>query len=121
MVAAGVGYKWGRGVLTFHGQMHGFCVRGLSIGDVGAAVLSTRGSVFNMSSLGQFPGRYLEISAGAGLAVGRTVALLKNPRGVTIALETKVMGLRYSIAASGIDVVMAGDPGCAARSAPEAH
>jgi hypothetical protein len=121
IVAAGVGYKWGRGVITFHGEPHRFCVRGLSIGDVGVAVLSTHGSVFHLKSLDQFPGRYFAISAGAGLAVGKTAALLKNARGVVIALETKVIGVRYSIAASGLSVEMANSSRCMASHPSRPH
>jgi hypothetical protein len=42
VVAAGVGYKWGRGTLSYQGQQLKFCIRGLSVGDVGIANLSAR-------------------------------------------------------------------------------
>lgn len=87
LLAAGVGYKWGRGTLFYHGEEVRFCIRGLSIGDVGAAKLAAQGAVFNLTSLDDFPGEYVAISIGSAIARGESAALIKNKRGVTMQLQ----------------------------------
>src|SRR5579872_4247564 len=56
LLAVGIGYKWGRGTLDYEGQQLQFCIRGLSIGDVGIARLEGQGAVFKLSSLEDFEG-----------------------------------------------------------------
>jgi hypothetical protein len=89
-----------------------FCVRGLSVGDVAAANLKAEGLVFNLNSLTDFPGRYFAISTGVAVGRGESAAMLKNERGVTMELETKVRGFRFNIAASGLRITPAGQAGC---------
>jgi len=112
VVAAGVGYKWGRGTLSYKGQDYKFCVRGLSVGDVGAANMEAQGSVYNLKSIGDFPGQYFELSTGAAIARGQTSALLKNKRGVMIELASRVTGVRFNIGATGLKVILVDHPGC---------
>lgn len=116
VLGAGVGYKWGRGTLTYQGREFGFCVRGLSLGDVGVASVDAQGSVYNLKSLDDFAGNYFALSGGFALARGGTGAILKNKHGVMMELATLETGLRFSIAANGVKVTMAGHPGCKARS-----
>lgn len=117
VVAVGMGYSWGHGVISYQGTDQTFCVHGLSVGEVAAASLKAEGLVFNLSSLKDFSGRYFAISVGAALAHGESAAMLKNERGVTIQLETKVRGLRFNIATSGLRIALAGEQGCAAMQA----
>src|ERR1700733_15305741 len=37
LVGAGIGYSWGHGTLSYHGQEVAFCVHGFALGEVGAA------------------------------------------------------------------------------------
>ncbi len=112
-VAVGVGYSWGRGVVSYGGTDQAFCIRGLSVGDVGAAHLHADGYVFNLHSLDDFAGKYFAMSAGAAVAGGQSATLLKNERGVTMQLDSKVQGIRFSLAASGVRITFAGRRGCA--------
>jgi len=112
LIGAGIGYKWGRGVLEYDGEERRFCIRGLSLGDVGAAKLEAHGGVFNLGSLEDFPGKYFGISTGVAIARGESAALLKNDRGVMIELESKVKGLRFSMAASGVRIILAKNDRC---------
>jgi hypothetical protein len=117
VVGAGIGYKWGRGTLSYQGQSFEFCVRGVSIGDVGAAALRADGIVFHMRSPADFVGTYRVVSLGAAVVIGESAALLKNKRGVTMELEVQEVGVRFNIAATGVKVVMAdGRHGCKASS-----
>jgi len=115
VVAAGVGYKWGRGTLSYQGQQLKFCIRGLSVGDVGIANLSAQGAVFNLKSPDDFSGKYFAMSTGVAIAVGESAAILKNQRGVMMELELREVGVRFNIAATGLKIVMANSPGCKLR------
>lgn len=112
-VAVGVGYSWGRGVVHYGDSDQTFCIRGLSVGDVGAAHLRAEGFVFNLRSLEDFSGRYFAMSAGAAVAGGTSATLLKNDRGVTMQLDTRIRGIRFNLAASGVSITLAGQRGCA--------
>jgi hypothetical protein len=111
-VGVGVGYSWGRGVVHYGDSDLVFCIRGLSVGDVGAAHLRADGFVFNLHSLEDFSGKYFAMSAGAAVAGGQSATLLKNERGVTMQLDTKVQGIRFNLAASGVSITLAGQRGC---------
>jgi hypothetical protein len=114
-IGGGVGYKWGRGTLTYQGQQFKFCIRGLSLGDVGVASVDAQGNVYNLQGLADFGGRYFSISGGFAIGRGESVALLKNQRGVMMELEMLENGLRFDIAATGLKITFAGQPGCKAH------
>jgi len=46
-VAAGVGFSWGSGVLTYKGREYPFTLTGLSAGDIGITSSELSGEVFN--------------------------------------------------------------------------
>ena len=113
LVAAGVGYKWGRGTLSYQGQELEFCIHGMSLGDVGAAKLTAYGVVYNLKSLDDFSGKYFAMSVGVAIARGESASLLQNERGVTIELESKVKGLRLTMAGTSLRIELQGSRGCA--------
>ncbi len=84
----------------------------MSVGDVGAAKLAAQGAVFNLKSLDDFSGKYFSLSTGVAIALGESAAILKNKRGVMMELELKETGIRFNIAASGLKITMANNPGC---------
>jgi len=112
LVSAGIGYEWGHGTVTYQGNEYAFCIRGLTVGEIGAADIQADGVIFHMSSLDDFPGKYSAVSLGAALIKGKSSAMLKNRRGVTMQLESRVTGLRFNISASGVRVSLAGTRGC---------
>ena len=59
-IAAGIGFVWGHGELNYGGQSHSFKISGLSIVDVGAANISASGQVYNLKSLADFNGNYVD-------------------------------------------------------------
>jgi hypothetical protein len=103
-VAAGVGYIWGHGQLSYEDTSHNFTISGLSIVDVGAANISATGHVYNLKKLTDFTGNYVEVSAGATVAGGGSVAYLRNEHGVVIKLEATTVGLRFNLSADGVNV-----------------
>jgi hypothetical protein len=112
VLAAGLGYSWGHGTLSYQGQQYKFCIRGLSIGDVGAASLDAQGNVYNLKSLEDFAGKYFALSGGFAAVRGESAAIVKNKNGVMMELETLVTGLRFNISATGLKIRLADQQGC---------
>jgi hypothetical protein len=107
-VAAGIGYSWGHGNLSYGGQSHPFKISGVSIVDVGAANISASGRVYNLKNLADFNGNYVAMTAGVAVAGGGSAAYLKNEHGVVIKLHSSDVGLRFALAADGLKVKLAG-------------
>jgi hypothetical protein len=103
-VAAGIGYSWGGGTLTYKGKDYPVDVSGLSVGDVGASKIEASGSVYNLKTLGDFDGNYTAGSVGATVAGGASAATMKNQNGVTINLVSTTQGLKWSLAAAGVSM-----------------
>jgi|HubBroStandDraft_1064217.scaffolds.fasta_scaffold144332_2 hypothetical protein len=107
-VAAGIGYVWGNGDLTYKGQKHQFKLSGVSIVDVGAAHISASGVVYHLKNLSDFDGTYTAVTAGITVAGGGSAALLKNQHGVVIKLLSTTEGLRFNLSANGIEIKLKG-------------
>jgi hypothetical protein len=105
-VAAGIGYVWGHGDLSYGGESHQFKISGLSIVDVGAANLAASGHVYNLKKLEDFSGDYIEVSAGLTVAGGGSVAYLRNEHGVVIKLVATTVGLRFNLSGDGVKVTL---------------
>jgi hypothetical protein len=103
-VAAGVGFSWGKGTLTYHGKEYPFSIDGLSVGDVGVSSATATGSVYHLKSLDDFNGQYTAASTGAAVAGGGGVATMKNASGVTMNLKATTRGLKFKIGADGVKV-----------------
>jgi hypothetical protein len=105
-VAAGIGYTWGSGTLTFNNKKHSFGISGLSIVDVGASSYSASGNVYHLKKLSDFDGNYVALSAGATIAGGGNVVYLQNQNGVVIKVAATEIGLRFNLAASGVNITL---------------
>jgi hypothetical protein len=105
-VAAGIGYTWGNGSLTFKNGKHNFSVSGLSIVDVGASSYSASGNVYHLKKLSDFNGNYVALSAGAAIAGGGNAVYLQNQNGVVIKVASTEIGLRFNLAASGVNITL---------------
>ena len=107
-VAAGVGYVWGKGALTYMGQKHQFKLSGVSIVDVGAAHITASGDVYNLKDIHDFDGNYTTVTAGLTVAGGGSVAVLRNEHGVVIKLHATTQGLRFNLSADGVSIKLTG-------------
>jgi len=107
-VAAGVGFVWGGGDLMFEGKSHAFKITGVSLVDVGAASVNAVGTVHNLKRLQDFAGTYTAFSAGATVAGGAGVVVLRNQNGVVLKLKGTSAGLRLNLAPEGIKVRLKG-------------
>ena len=103
-VAAGVGYVWGHGNLTYNSTRQKFVISGVSIADVGAASITATGNVYHLKQLSDFAGNYVAASAGFTVAGGGSVAYLKNEHGVVMKLVSTTVGLRFNLSANGVSV-----------------
>ncbi len=104
--AAGVGYTWGDGTLTFHGHRYPFSVNGITVADVGFSRISGHGRVYHLRRLQDFSGTYAAATGEA--TVGRGVAgqVLQNANGVQIRIDDVTRGARLQGSADGIQLTL---------------
>jgi hypothetical protein len=110
-VALGVGFQWGSGTLTYQGRQYPFRLDGLSVVDVGVTRVTGSGTVHNLLNVADFGGNYVAASAGATLAGGGSVGILRNQNGVVIDGVTTAQGVRLTLAPGGVNIRLSGQPG----------
>ena len=106
-VAAGIGFSWGKGTLTYKGKAYPVSVNGLSLGKVGISGASAYGEVYNLKKLQDFNGHYHAGGAGrrgVTLATGQSATAMTNPAGVTILLSSTQRGVDVTLAGGGVDM-----------------
>ena len=101
-VALGIGWSWGKGVLTYKGKDYPFKVDGLSVGDVGVTKADAVGKVYNLKKMSDFNGTYTSAAAQGTLGGGAGVSTMKNQNGVVINLESTTQGVNVKLAAEGV-------------------
>jgi hypothetical protein len=101
-VAVGIGYSWGKGVLTFQGKEYPFKIRGLSVVDVGISSADANGNIFNLKKLSDFNGTYTTVTAEATVAGGAGGTTMKNQNGVVIKLVSTTQGINFKLALEGV-------------------
>src|SRR5262245_6796068 len=87
-VAAGIGWSWGNGVLTYKGKTYPFKVEGLTVGEVGVTKAEATGNVFTLKSVDDFSGIYRAASTGGTAVKGGEASTLQNEKGVVIQLKS---------------------------------
>ena len=107
-IAAGIGYTWGHGDLSYGGDSHEFSISGVSIVDVGATNITATGVVYNLKTLSDFAGNYVAVSAGMTIAGGGSAIYLKNEHGVVMKLLATDVGLKFNLSADGVHVTLKG-------------
>lgn len=103
-VAAGVGYEWGKGALTYKGKQYTFKVKGLQILGVGIKTATVKGDVYNLFDIGQFPGPYAAVKAGAAVIKGKEGVIVQNQQGVRLRLVADQKGLSVNIGPEGFTI-----------------
>lgn len=103
-IAAGVGYSWGNGVLTYKGKQYPFSITGLSAGDIGITSAELSGEVLNLKKLEDFNGNYTSFAAGATVAGGGAGATMKNQNGVIINVVATTQGLNFKLGVDGLKI-----------------
>ncbi len=105
-VGVGIGWTWGKGVLTFQGKDYPFKVEGLSVGDVGVKRADATGKVYNLKKVEDFTGNYTAGAAGATVGGGAAVAAMKNQNGVEVNLVSTTQGVAFKLAAEGMKLTL---------------
>ena len=105
-VSVGIGYTWGSGHLVFQGKTYQLKTNGLSVVDVGASDYTASGTVYNLKKVEDIQGNYTAGSAGAVVAGGASVTIMKNQNGVTIQLTSTRQGLQFTLAAQGLYITL---------------
>lgn len=105
-VAAGIGYSWGKGTLTYKGKTYNFKVEGLAVGEVGVSRATATGNVFDLKKLEDFSGNYTAAAAGATVGGGAGVSAMKNQNGVVIELKSTTQGASVKLAAEGVKLTL---------------
>ena len=103
-VAAGIGFSWGGGTLTYKGKDYPIDVKGLSVGDVGATKIEASGKVYNLKGIDDFDGNYTAVGTGATVGGGGGVAAMRNQAGVSIDLVATTQGVKVAFGAAGVDL-----------------
>jgi hypothetical protein len=104
-VAAGIGYSWGSGTLTYKGVKYPITVTGLSAGaSAGATSVTASGSVYNLAKIEDFDGNYTAVGTGATVGGGASVVTMKNQNGVVIDSVSTTQGLKVSVDSGGVKI-----------------
>jgi hypothetical protein len=106
-VGVGLGYSWGSGSLSYKGQNYPLKIKGLSIGQVGAATIEATGKVFNLGKLEDFNGNYTAAGGEATVGGGLGATVLRNQHGVVIHLTSTTRGLNFKVAPEGVQLTLA--------------
>jgi len=104
--AAGIGFSWGEGTLTYQDKTYPVSVNGLSIGKVGITNSTAVGEVYHLRKLTDFDGKYTSTGAGLTLVGGFfVVTTIQNQNGVRINLHSTTSGTpTFTIGHAGVDI-----------------
>jgi hypothetical protein len=94
--AAGIGFSWGSGTLTYKGKDYPVKVKGLSVGKVGITSSSAYGEIFNLKHLQDFNGHYNVGAAGTRgvtLGGGKSGTIMTNQAGVLVRVSSTQKGV----------------------------
>ena len=105
-LAAGVGFSWGKGTLTYKGKDYPVSVKGLALGKVGISSVTAAGEVYNLKNLHDFNGNYTAAGAGLTLAGGGSAIAMKNQSGVRVVLGATTRGVDVTIGGAGVDMAI---------------
>ena len=101
-VAAGIGWNWGHGTLTYMGKQYRVKISGLSVAEVGITKAEASGHVYNLKSIEDFNGVYAAAGTEGTAGKGAGVSSLRNSKGVVINLKSETKGANIKIAAEGL-------------------
>jgi hypothetical protein len=103
-VAAGIGWSWGKGTLTYKGKSYPLSVKGLSIGKVGITKSTASGEVYHLKTLNDFNGNYTAAGAGITLAGGRSAVDMTNQNGVRVRVVSTNRGVDITLGGGGVEL-----------------
>ena len=101
-VAAGIGWSWGHGEISYQGKTYRIKIDGLSVAEVGITKAEATGTIYNLKDLADINGVYAAAGAEGTAGKGAGVSSLRNAKGVVINLKSETKGANLKIAASGL-------------------
>lgn len=104
--AAGVGWTWGGGTVSYKGKSYPVDVDGLTIGSVGGATIEATGTVYHLKSLADFDGTYVAANAGATVGGGMGVLVMQNEHGVVVHMKATTQGVKFTAGTSGVKLAL---------------
>jgi hypothetical protein len=105
-VAVGIGWSWGKGVLTYKGKTYPFKVEGLTVGEVGVTKAEATGNVFNLKKVEDFSGVYGTAGLEGTAYKGAGLTALRNKEGVVIQLKSTTKGASIKVAVEGLKLTL---------------
>jgi hypothetical protein len=105
-VAVGIGWSWGKGVLTFKRKHYPFKVDGLSVVDVGITKANAVGKVYYLKKLSDFNDTFTATAGEGTLGGGAGITTMKNQNGVVVQLKSTTQGVNIKLAAEGIKFIL---------------
>ena len=105
-VAAGIGFSWGKGTLSYAGKTYPVKVEGLSVGEVGVQRATAVGTVSHLKKLSDFSGNYVAVGAGATAGGGEGITVMRNQNGVVVELKSTTQGANLKLAAEGVKLTL---------------
>lgn len=96
----------GTGMLHFKGKDYRFKLSGASVGGAGYTKVVSKGTVYNLNSIEDFPGLYSGMSAGAvATDKGAGTSSWENGKGVVIVMKAQTTeGLAVNLGINAVDV-----------------
>jgi len=105
-VAAGIGWSWGHGDISFRGHTYRVKIDGLAVAEVGITKALATGTVYNLKNVDDLNGVYVAAGAEGTAGKGMGYSSLRNGKGVVINLKSETKGANLKIAASGLNVTV---------------
>jgi hypothetical protein len=105
-VAAGIGFSWGKGTLSYGGKTYPVKVEGLSVGEVGLTRATAKGDVLHLAKLENFSGTYVAVGVGATAAGGAGAAVMRNQNRVVIEMTSTTQGASLKLGAEGLRLTL---------------
>ena len=94
----------GGGVLNYAGNDYEFDIGGLGVGGIGVQSIDAEGTVYNLDTLEDFNGTYLQGRAGVTVGTGKGVLELSNSKCVVIELKSSTEGIALSVGLDGMSI-----------------
>ena len=105
-LAAGAGYSWGGGKLTYKGKTYDVTIDGLTVGAVGVSSITASGKVYNLTKIEDFDGNYTAVAAGAAIGGGGGALAMQNQNNVEVDLKATTRGVNLTLGVSGVKLAV---------------
>jgi hypothetical protein len=103
-VAAGLGFSWGAGWLSFQGKEYPLIVEGADLSAVGISTMTARGEVYHLTQAADIEGSFVKTDAGIAVARGIKGCVAKNEKGVVINLRATQKGLCLNLGIGSFNI-----------------